>query len=63
MNSPEQLERSEHNNKVKWLHVEGKSNETKKGKHCHQEVKPEKVSKDKTKQFELEMPRQVISTF
>lgn len=38
--APEQLERSEHHNKVERLHIEGKSNQAQEGKHSHWEVKP-----------------------
>lgn len=39
-NLPEQLKRSEDHNKIKGLHIEGKSDQTQEGKDCHREVKP-----------------------
>lgn len=39
-NLPEQLKRSEDHNKIKGLHIEGKSNQAQESKYCHGEVKP-----------------------
>lgn len=39
-NLPEQLKRSEDHDKIKGLHVEGKSDQTHEGKDCHRKVKP-----------------------
>lgn len=44
--TPEQLQWSEHYDKVKRLHVEGKSDQAEEGKHSHWEVKSEKQRKD-----------------
>lgn len=41
---PEQLKWSENYNKIKRLHIEGKSNQAQEGKHCHWEVKPGQTS-------------------
>lgn len=37
---PEQLKRSEDHNKIKGLHIEGKSDQAQESKDCHGEVKP-----------------------
>lgn len=39
-NLPEQLKRSEDHDKIKGLHIEGKSNQTHEGKDCHKKVEP-----------------------
>lgn len=32
---PQQLKWSKDDNKIKWLHVKGESNQAQEGKHCH----------------------------
>lgn len=44
---PEQLKWSENYNKVKWLHIKGKSNQAQEGKHGHGEVKPGQTKQQK----------------
>lgn len=39
-NLPEQLKRSEDYDKIKGLHIEGKSDQTHEGEDCHRKVKP-----------------------
>lgn len=41
---PEQLKWSQNNNKVKWLHIEGESDQTQEGKHRHGEIKSGQTS-------------------
>lgn len=41
---PEELKWSKNYNKIKRLHIEGKSNQAQEGKHCHREVKPGQTS-------------------
>lgn len=40
INLPEQLKRSEDHNKIKGLHIEGKSDQAQESKYCHGEVEP-----------------------